>query len=120
VTYYTSPDNLPAPDDYQQPADTPAVMRALADATQAALTARPGAVGSVHGPWALSSATEGAYTLPHGLPRVPVAVVATATDDDGLLSVVCSLGGWDATNVTVRAKNIGGAAETFRICLIAI
>jgi hypothetical protein len=42
VTYYTSPDNLPAPDDYQQPADSPSAFRALADATQAALTAVKG------------------------------------------------------------------------------
>jgi hypothetical protein len=39
VTYYTSPDNLPAPDDYQQPADSPSAFRALAVATQTAITA---------------------------------------------------------------------------------
>lgn len=38
MTYWTSPDNLPAPDDYQQPADSPSAIRALADATQTALT----------------------------------------------------------------------------------
>ena len=38
MTYYTSPDNLPAPDDYQQAADSPSSIRALADATQTALT----------------------------------------------------------------------------------
>lgn len=38
MTYYTTPDGLPAPDDYQQAADSPSAFRALADATQAALS----------------------------------------------------------------------------------
>lgn len=47
MTSYTSPDRLPAPDDYQQPADSPAAFRALADAVQAALTPRPTLVAGV-------------------------------------------------------------------------
>jgi hypothetical protein len=39
MTRYTDPDRLPSPDDYQQPADSPAAFTALADATQAALLA---------------------------------------------------------------------------------
>lgn len=39
MTRYTSPDNLPIPDDYQDPADSPTVIGALGDAVQAALTA---------------------------------------------------------------------------------
>lgn len=37
MTKHTAPDNLPAPDDYQQPADSPAAFQALANATQAGL-----------------------------------------------------------------------------------
>lgn len=39
MTRYTSPDNLPVPDDYQNPGDSPTVLGALADAVQTALTA---------------------------------------------------------------------------------
>ena len=39
MTAYTSPDNLPYPDDYQQPADSPSAFAALANAVQAALSA---------------------------------------------------------------------------------
>jgi len=38
MTYFTNPDGLPAPDDYQKPADSPSAIRSLADATQTALT----------------------------------------------------------------------------------
>lgn len=38
MTAYTDPDNLPYPDDYQQPADSPSALAALANAVQAALT----------------------------------------------------------------------------------
>jgi hypothetical protein len=38
MTYFTTPDGLPAPDDYQRPADSPSAFRSLADATQGALS----------------------------------------------------------------------------------
>lgn len=37
MTAYTTPDGLPYPDDYQQPADSPAAIQALANGTQTAL-----------------------------------------------------------------------------------
>lgn len=37
MTYLTSPDGLPAPDNYAEPADAPLALRQLADATQVAL-----------------------------------------------------------------------------------
>ena len=40
MTTFTTPDNLPYPDDYQQPADSPSSLQALAAATQTGLTAR--------------------------------------------------------------------------------
>jgi hypothetical protein len=40
MTRYSVPDRLPSPDDYQQPGNSPAVIQALADATQAALINR--------------------------------------------------------------------------------
>lgn len=39
MTGYTNPDNLPYPDDYQQPADSPSAFQALAQSVQTALTA---------------------------------------------------------------------------------
>lgn len=52
MTYYTTPDNLPAPNDYQQPADSPSAFRALADAVQAALSAtRDYALGRITQNW---------------------------------------------------------------------
>ena len=46
MTAQTTPDGLRYPDDYQQPADTPAVMKELADSTQAALVARAAAAAA--------------------------------------------------------------------------
>lgn len=41
MTGWTSPDNLPYPNDYNDPADVPAAVEALAVATQAALDTKP-------------------------------------------------------------------------------
>lgn len=43
----TSPDSLPYPDDYADPADSPAALEALALQTQIALTARTDAINQM-------------------------------------------------------------------------
>lgn len=47
MTAFTTPDNIPYPDDYSEPADVPVVLEGLAEATQTALSARAKSVSTV-------------------------------------------------------------------------
>lgn len=211
MTGWTSPDQLPYPDSYNDPADVPAAVEALAQATQAALDTKPDADGvtaslNTKAPLAsptltgtpkaptpatatsttqiatsaqvhavanakvvnalgtgtsvapsqnavntglagksdtshthsytpaqvgvvgrvlsnehtLNDGATGSYVVAHGLGRSPAAVIAQAYADTGAQSIVMSVASWDGTNVTVLARNVGGAAETFRIITLAV
>jgi hypothetical protein len=56
----TSPDGLPFPDDYSDPADSPAALEALANATQLALTNRTNLINSMAKVYVQSTAPTGA------------------------------------------------------------
>ena len=47
-------------------------------------------------------------------------VIACVIDDDGDHSMVTSVTGWDAVNVTCTGRNLGSSAETFRVGTIAM
>lgn len=116
MTRYTVPDNLPIPDDYQDPADSPTVIGALGDAVQTALNTksntththfragRPGTSFPID-----AEAATGDIVIAHGLGRIPTVVLVSADDDGGACSVFASVRTFDATNIYAHMRNIGGA-----------
>lgn len=69
------------------------------------------AAATAYGPW----------TVGHGLQgNAPKMSVATGTYDDGVHSIVTSIGNlWDGTNVLVTARNVASSAESCFICVVS-
>lgn len=65
--------------------------------------------GVAYGPW----------TVAHGLGTTPGVVICCPYGDDGVHSIVGSIGGWDAANVTFTARNVGGANEACGMTIVA-
>lgn len=58
-----------------------------------------------------ADASTGNITIPHGLGRMPVAVIVSPDDDGGDCSVFASVESFDAINIYAQMRNVG-AAET--------
>jgi hypothetical protein len=59
--------------------------------------------------------------IPHGLGTNLVAAVVTPASDGGQHSIVCSIGGWDATNILVKVRNLNwNTPESCSLSWVAI
>jgi hypothetical protein len=67
-----------------------------------------------------ASTSYGPWTFPHYLQgNAPRMAVITGTYDDGVHSIVCSVGNlWDGTNVLVTARNVSAANEACALCML--
>lgn len=63
----------------------------------------------------------GPWTFPHGLQgNTPRMSVITGTYDDGVHSIVTSVGNlWDGTNTLVTARNVASSGEACALCMIS-
>lgn len=70
------------------------------------------AAATAYGPWTFGHSLAG---------NAPKMVTITATYDDGVHSIVTSVGNlWDGTNVLICARNVNGTeAEACALCMIA-
>jgi len=67
-----------------------------------------------------ASTAYGPWTAPHYLQgNAPRMAVITGTYDDGVHSLVTSVGNlWDGTNVQITARNVSAANEACALCLV--
>lgn len=86
-----------------------------------------GQYGAIHGSFhydvgtLAASTAYGPWTFPHSLAGgAPAMAVITGTYDDGVHSIVTSVGNlWDGTNVQVTARNLATSGEACALCMIA-
>jgi hypothetical protein len=90
MTGYTTPDRIAYPDDVQQPAHSPNALRALADTTQAAVTAAKSKASSDLDAYRISAAAnfaQATHTHQYVPQLLPSAYFPTANDNQMTVGV---------------------------------
>lgn len=126
MTGYTIPDSLPYPDDYTQPADSPAALQSLATATQAALDKKT-IVEHTHSPNMISIGRTTNMTINPGATAsvniaVPAGAWVMATAEYPQATLAVAVQQVSSTQWTIRIKNNGtntptGARAVFMVVL---
>jgi hypothetical protein len=139
VTGYTPTNRLPYPDDYQQPADTPAAMQALAGATETALNGLLGRVGTAetnighHGNrlTALEGRmvaragrahinAEAIIDMGYGFPQPPTVTLTATVNDAASVPVILQLTDVGVSSFGVKLFTIQGGPNVGWVHWVAV